>query len=82
MKLYFREPWFGKENGGPGSRVFDVACNGVLLMKNFDILAEGGSQPVVKTFENVQASASGRIELYFMPVVNYPIINAIEVVAY
>jgi hypothetical protein len=82
VKLYFREPWFGKENGGPGSRVFDVACNGTLLMKNFDILAEGGSQPVVKMFENIQASASGRIELSFMPVVNYPVVNAIEVLAY
>jgi len=84
VKLYFREPWFGKENGGNGglgSRVFDVACNGVLLMKNFDILAEGGSKPITKTFENVQASAGGRIELYFMPVVNYPVINAIQVVA-
>jgi hypothetical protein len=82
VKLYFREEWFGKANGGnggPGSRVFDVACNGVLLMKNFDILADGNSKPVVKTFENVQASAGGRIELYFMPVVNYPVVNAIEV---
>jgi len=83
VKLYFREPWFGKDNGGiggPGSRIFDVACNGVLLMKNFDILAEGNSKPVVKTFDNVPASASGRIELYFMPVVNYPVVNAIEIV--
>ena len=82
VKLYFREPWFGKQNGGiggPGSRVFDVACNGVLLLKNFDILAEGNSKPIVKTFENVQASASGKVELYFMPVVNYPVVNAIEV---
>ena len=83
VKLYFREPWFGKQNGGiggPGSRVFDVACNGVLLMKNFDILAEGDSKPIVKTFENVQASAGGKIELYFMPIVNYPVVNAIEVI--
>jgi hypothetical protein len=82
VKLYFREPWFGKQNGGiggTGSRVFDVACNGVLLLKNFDILAEGNSKPIVKTFENVQASASGRIELYFMPIVNYSVVNAIEV---
>ncbi len=82
VKLYFREPWFGKQNGGiggPGSRVFDVACNGVLLLKNFDILAEGNSKPIVKTFENVKASASGKIELYFMPVVNYSVVNAIEV---
>ena len=45
VRLYFREPWFGKENGGaggPGSRVFDVACNGEMLVKNFDILAAGG----------------------------------------
>ena len=82
VKLYFREPWYGKENGGnggPGSRIFDVACNGVLLMKNFDILAEGNSKPIVKTFENIQATAYGRIELYFMPVVNYPVVSAIEV---
>jgi hypothetical protein len=82
VRLYFREPWFGKENGGiwgPGSRVFDVACNGELLMKNFDIFAEGGSAPVVKIFDHIQASADGRIELSFMPVVNYAIVNAIEV---
>jgi len=82
VRLYFREPWFGQENGGvggPGSRVFDVACNGELLMKNFDILAEGGAAPVVKTFDNIQASAGGRIELAFMPVVNYAVVSAIEV---
>jgi hypothetical protein len=82
VRLYFREPWFGKENGGiggPGSRVFDVACNGEFLMRNFDILAESNSAPVVKTFDNIQASAGGRIELSFMPVVNYAVVNAIEV---
>jgi hypothetical protein len=82
VKLYFREPWFDKENGGsggPGSRVFNVAANGELLMKNFDILATSESEPVVKTFNNIQASATGRIELSFLPVVNYPVVNAIEV---
>ena len=82
VRLYFREPWFGEENGGmggPGSRVFDVASNGEMLLKNFDILAEGGSSPVIKTFDNIQATAGGRIELSFMPVVNYAIVNAIEV---
>jgi len=82
VRLYFREPWFGKENGGiggPGSRVFDVACNGELLLKNFDILAAGGSAPVVRTFDNIQASAGGRIEISFMPVVNYAAVSAIEV---
>jgi Malectin domain len=82
VRLYFREPWFGKENGGsggPGSRVFDVACNGQLLMKNFDILAADPSARVVRTFDNIQASADGRIELSFLPVVNYAVVNAIEV---
>ena len=82
IRLYFRDPWFRKDNGvvgGPGSRIFDVACNGVLLMKDFDILAEGDSKPIVKTFDNVQASADGRIELYFMPVVNYAAVSAIEI---
>jgi hypothetical protein len=82
VRLYFREPWFGKEkgaSGGAGSRVFDVTCNGELLMKNFDIFAVGGSAPVVKTFDNIQASAGGRIELSFMPVVNYAVVSAIEV---
>ena len=65
VRLYFQEPWFGKENagiGGPGSRVFDVWCNGVTLLKNFDILNEAGSRPIVKTFDNVQATAQGKIE--------------------
>ena len=82
VKLYFREPWFGKDNGGlggPGSRVFDVTCNGESLMKDFDILAADASGRAVKTFENVQATADGRIELSFRPVTNYAVVNAIEV---
>jgi hypothetical protein len=34
---------------------------------------------VVKTFDNVQATAQGKIELIFSPVINYPLVNAIEV---
>jgi hypothetical protein len=33
----------------------------------------------VKTLENVQATALGKVELYFTPVVDYPLVNAIEV---
>jgi hypothetical protein len=82
VRLFFREPWFGKENagiGGPGSRVFDVWCNGVTRLKDFDILKEAGSSPVVKTLDDVQATALGKIELTFSPVINYPLVNAIEV---
>jgi hypothetical protein len=82
VTLFFAEPWFGKQSlvrGGPGSRVFNVSCNGSLILKNFDIMAEG-TNPVVKKFDNIQPTARGRIELSFMPVVNYPIVNAIEVI--
>jgi hypothetical protein len=84
VRLFFYEPWFGQHNlvnGGPGSRIFDVSCNGNMILKNFDIMAEGGTSPVVKTFDNIQATAEGRIELSFMKVVNYPEVNAIEIVA-
>lgn len=82
VRLYFQEPWFGNDNvgiGGPGSRVFDIWCNGATLLNNFDIFKEAGSKTVVKTFDNVEATAQGKIVLTFTPVVNYPLINAIEV---
>jgi hypothetical protein len=82
VTLFFSEPWFGKHNwgnGGPGSRIFDVSCNGNMILKNFDILAEGGTNPVAKTFDDIPATAQGKIELSFIPVVNYPIVDAIEV---
>jgi hypothetical protein len=50
-----------------------------MILENFDILAEGGTSPVVKTFDNIPASAQGKIELSFIPVVNYPMVNAIEI---
>jgi hypothetical protein len=83
VRLFFREPWYGKGNdaaGGAGSRVFNVWCNGMVLLKDFDVLAEAGPEPIVKTFDNVQASAEGKIELSFTPVTNYAFVNAIEVI--
>ena len=50
------------------------------MLRNFDILAEAGSSPVVKTFDDIEATSQGKIELSFVPVVNYPLVNAIEVV--
>jgi len=83
VTLFFSEPWFGKHDlvrGGPGSRIFNVSCNGSIILKNFDIMAEGGTNPAIKKFDNIEPTARGRIELSFTPVVNYPIVNAIEVV--
>jgi Malectin domain len=80
--LYFREPWFGQENGAPGgvgSRVFNVYSNGQSVLQNFDILADGHGQSVTKTIDGVSPTAQGEIVLSFVPVANYPLVNAIEV---
>jgi hypothetical protein len=82
--LHFSETWFTPPNalGGVGSRVFDVYCNGTTLLQGFDILKEAGgiaNRAVVRTFYHVRPSPLGKIDLTFTPVVNYALINAIEV---
>jgi hypothetical protein len=82
VRLYFSEGWFGTDNGGPGgigSRVFDVYCNGTTLLKDFDISKEQKTGGIVITTHHVKPTAHGMLELYFTPVRNYPLINAIEV---
>jgi hypothetical protein len=82
LRLYFMEHWFGVQNGGiggVGSRVFDVSCNGSMLLRGFDILREAGSEPLVKSFQHIEPTPQGKIEIYFTPAANYPSISAIEV---
>jgi hypothetical protein len=85
LTLHFAETYFGPENpghGGAGSRVFDVYCNGVALLRNFDIFKEAGgaNRALEKTFHGLPASAMGKLLLSFVPVKNYACVNAIEVV--
>jgi len=83
LKLYFLEHWFGVQNGGiggVGSRVFDVSCNGSMLLKGFDIFREAGSEPLVKSFQHLEPTPQGKLEIYFTPASNYPSISAIEVI--
>jgi hypothetical protein len=83
LKLYFMEHWFGVQSGaigGLGSRVFDVSCNGSMLLKRFDIFQEAGTGPLVKTFPHIEPTAQGKLEIYFTPAANYPSISAIEVI--
>ena len=77
------EHWFGVRSGavgGVGSRVFDVSCNGNMLLKRFDIFQEAGTGPVVKTFTHIEPTAQGKLEIYFTPAVQYPSVSAIEVI--
>jgi len=82
LRLYFSEGWFGSGNGGPGgvgSRQFDVYCNGETLLRKFDILREEKDGVAILTFDRVKSTSHGMLELSFIPVENYPLINAIEV---
>ena len=83
VKLHFMEHWFGVQNGGiggVGNRVFDVSCNGTMLLKGFDIFREAGSAPLVKSFQHIEPTPQGKIEIYFTPAANYASISAIEVI--
>lgn len=83
VKLHFLEPWFGNPNSGMkgmGGRIFDVYSDGTTLLENFDVYAAGGSGPVVRTFTHIQPTAQGKINLIFMPVVNYGLLSALEVI--
>jgi hypothetical protein len=83
LTLHFAEAWFGSlAPGGVGSRVFDVYCNGVALLKRFDVFQEAGgaNRSLQKTFHGLQPDAQGKLVLTFVPIKNYACLNAIEVV--
>ncbi len=77
VRLYFDEAYFTK----PGERVFNVFTDGRTLLHNFDIVREAGGRlaPVTRTFHNLEPNAQGVIDLSFVPVANYALVNAIEV---
>jgi len=85
VTLRFCEGHYGKRNtggGGLGSRVFDVYCNGVALLRGFDIIKEAGGEgrPIDRTFPAIRPNAQGKILLTFVPVVGMACVNGIEVV--
>ncbi len=96
LTLRFAETYWGVESyrpgvsdqggspvGGIGSRVFDVYCNGVVLLRNFDILKEAGGPltAIDKTFHNLEPNAQGKIVLNFVPVKDYAKVTAIELIS-
>lgn len=87
VKLYFAETFFGSKlpfaaaPNPEGKRVFNVFCDGQTLLRNFDVTKEAGgpNKALVRTFENLEPNAQGKIVLEFVPVRNYAEVNAIEV---
>ncbi len=81
--LHFAELYFGpgaSGNGGAGSRVFKIICNGQTLLDNFDIFREAGSlHEVAKTFRHLKPTAQGKLNLTFEPIANNATVSGIEV---
>lgn len=85
LRLLFAETFFGPHNrgkGGPGSRIFNVYCGGTTLLRNFEIFKEAGERRAVeKVFHRLVPNAQGRIEISFEPVVQYAVVNGLELTA-
>jgi hypothetical protein len=84
VTLKFCEGHFGRRNsgvGGVGSRVFDVYCNGVALLRDFDIFKEAGGEgrPLDRAFSGIRPNAQGKILLSFVPTIGMACVNGIEV---
>jgi hypothetical protein len=84
LSLYFAEEYFvphGQHAAGPGQRIFDVTCNGVALLRDFDLLKEGGpAQAIVKTFHGLTPNGQGKLLVSFSPVHDYASLYALEMV--
>ncbi len=87
VKLHFLESFFSPlipaaHCHGAGCRVFDVTCNGIMLLQDFDIVrvAPGAFQPVVREFHGLHPNGQGKLLLSFSPKVNYAEVRAIEVI--
>jgi hypothetical protein len=87
VKLHFLESFFSPlipaaHCRGAGCRVFDVTCNGVMLLQDFDIFqaAPGAFRPVVREFHSLHPNGQGKLLLSFSPKTNYAEIRAIEVI--
>lgn len=86
IKLHFLESFFSPlipaaDCRGAGCRVFDITCNGVLLLQDFDIFqaAPGAFRPVIREFHGLHPNGQGKLLLSFSPKVNYAEVRAIEV---
>lgn len=82
LVLHFAEMYFtgSPGNGGAGSRLFKVMCNGQTLLDNFDIFKEAGSlREISKTFRHLKPSAQGKLNLTFEPIANNATVSGIEV---
>ena len=83
LTLYFAARHGGwSPTGGEPERAhrFSVFCNGVDLLKNFDLLREAHpGDVVVRHFSGLEPNAQGKLLLSFAPVEGYAVVTGIEV---
>lgn len=81
IELYFTEPWYGTGGGMDckGWRLFDVAINDNVVLKDFDIWADAGHDNALKKTFKVK-STNGKIVISFPNVkASQAIISAIAI---
>jgi malectin (di-glucose binding ER protein) len=84
IRFYMAEQWIGPEmpgGGGVGSRVFDILCNGVVLVRDLDIFkrAGGSNRALISTFHGIEPNHQGKLALSLVPNKNFPLVNALEI---
>jgi hypothetical protein len=68
------------ENRAPVAHIFNVFCNGNVLLKDFDLAKEAGqTDVVVRKFTGLEPNAQGKLLLNFVPVEGYATVTGIEV---
>jgi hypothetical protein len=68
-------------SGASTAHIFDVYCNGKVLLKAFDLERETrSSDVVVRRATGLEPNAQGKLVLSFVPVEGYATVTGIEVV--
>lgn len=81
VELYFVEPWYGTGGGldAKGWRIFDVAINDTIVIKNLDVWNEVGHDRVLKKTVKVRVDG-GHLEIHFPEVIaGQALISAIAI---
>lgn len=84
IRLHFNELYWGTSlagnNGGVGSRVFNVSINGSQVLSNFDIYqtAGGANKAITEQFP-ATPDANGNVTIDFTTVADNAMVNGIEV---
>jgi beta-galactosidase len=80
VELHFAEPWYGRGGvNAQGWRLFDVAINDRVVLKDVDLWREAGYAKAVRKIVSA-ASRNGKLEISFPRVASYQaVISAIAV---